>query len=186
MKVSNREIYLGWATLVAVLLAGTYWLGEAKLKEWDEFSTARQALNVRLQEAEVWANRQGVVDKSLDAIRQQLPRYPVGQDVTAELLKTLERTAQSHNLTLLRREPDKEKSVGDLYEVAINCSWEGELDALVHFLYALQVQGAMLDIRQLTITPGQGGPGRLKGNFTVDCAYSRESAGANTLKVESP
>jgi hypothetical protein len=186
VKISNREIYLGWATMVVLLLAGTYWLGEPKLAEWDEFTEARQKLEIRRQEAETWLNRQGVVNKSLDNIRQQLPRYPIGQDVTAELLKTLERTAQSHNLSLLRREPDKEKSVGDLYEVSISCSWEGELDALVHFLYALQVQGAMLDIRQLTITPGQGGPGRLKGNFTVDCAYSRETAGANTLRAEAP
>ncbi len=185
MKASNREIYLAWATLVTVLLAATYWLGEPKLKEFDRYSEVRAELEVRRLKAQALLEARESVNTSLDQIRQKLTRYPQGQDVTAELLKTLERTSQEHNLTLLDRTPEKEKSVGDLYELSIACRWEGELDALVRFLYALQEQGAILDVRQLTINPGQGRPGRLRGNFTVDYSYSRETAGTGVVKASA-
>ncbi|MFH0879500.1 MAG: GspMb/PilO family protein [Lentisphaerota bacterium] len=183
MKISDRELGLAWMTAVVVLLGTTYWLGEPKLKEWEEFSSARQLLTERRVEAERWLNEKDGVEQRLNVLRKTLPKYPPEQDVMEELLRTIERLASEHSLTLIRRETDKERSVGDLYEVAITCTWEGELDALVHFLYALQVQGAILDIRQLGISPAQGGSGRLKGNFTVDCAYSREKAVAGTAEA---
>lgn len=176
MKFSTRELVLGWVTGVTVLLGVTYWLGQPKAQEWKNAIKARDGLAMRKKEAEHLIGGREDINRRFDAMREQLPKHPAGKDVTAELLITLERTAQQHGLSLLRREPEQERSVGDLYEVAINCTWEGELEALTRFLYALQVQGAILDIRQLSATPGPGGPGRLKGNFTVDCAYSRESA----------
>lgn len=176
MKISTRELVLGWLTMVTVLLGITYWLGLPKADEWKNAIKAGDALELRKKEAQHLIGGREDINQRFDVLRQSLPKHPAGKDVTAELLITLERTAQQHGLVLLRREPEQERSVGDLYEVAINCTWEGELDALTHFLYALQVQGAILDIRQLSATPGPGGPGRLKGNFTVDCAYSRESS----------
>ena len=190
MKFSNREMGLAWITLVAVLLGITYWVGEPKLKEWKEFSETRKQLRDRQAEAEVFLNRKADVESRLEVVRKQLPKYPPGQDVVAELLRTMERLAAEHGVTLLRRDTDKERRGGDIYEVAIICQWESDLDALVHFLYALQVQGAILDVRSLTISPGQGGPGRLKGNFTVDCAYTREktdeAAPASTPEATAP
>lgn len=175
MKISTRELVLGWVTAVTVLLGVTYWIGEPKAQEWKTTIKARDGLELRKKEAQHLIGGREDINSRFDALREKLPKHPAGKDVTAELLITIERTAQQHGLVLLRREPEQERSVGDLYEVAINCTWEGELDALAHFLYALQVQGAILDIRQLSATPGPSGPGRLKGNFTVDCAYSRES-----------
>ena len=176
MKISAREMGLAWLTAMVLILAATYWFGQPKAKAWKAAVKDREALTRKMKEINRLLEDQTNVNQRLDALRKQLPQHPVGKDVTAELLITLERTAQQHGLILLRREPEKEKSVDDLYEVAINCTWESTLDALVHFLYALQIQGAILDIRQLTLTPGQGGPDRLKGNFTVDCAYTRMPA----------
>ena len=177
MKISIRETMLGWMTVVVVLFGVTYWLGGPRLDEWKEVAKVRATFKGRMVTANRLLEMKDSVNGELDVFRKQIPQHPVGVDVTAELLKMLEKTASDSGLVLLRREPDKEKTVGDLCEVSINCSWESELEALVRFLYALQVQGAILDIRQLTVTPGQGGPGRLKGNFTVDCAYTRPSSG---------
>jgi hypothetical protein len=176
MNISTREMGLAWMTTVVLVLAGTYWFGLPRVTMWKDAVKAREALGWKMKEVEHLLGDQTNVNQRLEALRKELPQHPQGKDVTAELLMTLEHTAQEHGLILLRREPEKEKSVDDLYEVAINCSWEGSLDALVHFLYALQIQGAILDTRQLTVTPGQGGPDRLKGNFTVDCAYTRAPA----------
>ena len=184
MKISTREMGLAWVTAMVLILAGTYWFGQPKAKVWKDAAKEREALGWRMKEIDHLLSDETNVNRRLDALRKQLPSHPQGKDVTAELLMTLERTAQQHGLILLRREPEKEKSVGDLYEVAINCTWESSLDGLIHFLYALQIQGAILDIRQLTVTPGQGGPDRLKGNFTVDCAYTRQGAGSQTSSPE--
>lgn len=185
MKLSNRELALGWMTVVTVVLGVTYWFGGPKAEEWRNARKAMSGLRDRRQMAESLLTRQDSINSRLAALRQQLPEHPKDKDVTAELLKMLERTAREQNLNLLRREPEKEKSVGDLYEVAINCTWEADLGALVRFLYALQVQGAILDIRQLTMTPAEGGGEKLKGNFTVDCAYSRASDGAGPAGPEA-
>ena len=184
MKISTRETLLGWLAMVAVLFGVTYFAGQSRLAEWKDVGKVRASLKDRRVIAEHLLEQQESVNKDLDEFRNQIPQHPRGKDVTAELLKMLEKTASENGLTLLRREADKEKSVGDLYELSINCSWEAELDPLVRFLYALQVQGAILDIRQLTVTPGAGAPGRLKGNFTVDCAYTRPSSGLGTVQVQ--
>lgn len=177
MKVSNRELVLGWFTLVVVLLAGTYWFVAPRVSAWKE-STQRmediareiQLTRHRIEQRPTWEGR-------LSELRGQLPSHDMSKEVTAELLKNLEQTAREHGLSLLRREPEAEENRGDgLYEVAIHCTWEGELSALVHFLYAIQMQGVILDIRQLTVTPTQGPGESLKGSFTVDCAYTRQEA----------
>ena len=183
MKISTRETLLGWLAMVAVLFGVTYFAGQSRFAEWKDVGKVRAGLKERRIIAEHLLAQQETVNKDLDEFRNQIPQHPVGKNVTAELLAMLERTASDNGLTLLRRDAEKEKNVGDLYELSINCSWEAELDPLVRFLYALQVQGAILDIRQLTVTPGSGAPGRLKGNFTVDCAYTRPSSGLGTVEV---
>jgi Tfp pilus assembly protein PilO len=183
MKMSMREILLAWITTVILVLGGTYWFGQSKVQDWKATIRERAALVDRRKIAERLLGNQTAINQRLALIRKQLPQHPADKDVTAELLRTLEKMAQENNLILLRREPEKEKNVGDLYEVAILCTWEGDLDAVVHFLYALQSQGAILDIHQMTISPGQS-PGRLKGTFTMDCAYTREGSGLGSVKTE--
>lgn len=184
MKISTRELTLAWLTVVTVVLGGTYLVGRRMAVEWKDSMKARQSLARQKRAAEVLLRERDGVNGKLQALRSQLPQYPAGQDVTAELMKTLERTAQENGMVLTRRDPEKEKSVGDLYEVAINCQWEGELDAVVRFLYALQVQGAILDVRQLTMRPTQGGQRRLTGTFTVDCAFTRATAGLDSVQTQ--
>jgi len=176
MKLSNREIGLAWITTVTVILGVTYWVAQSRVQEWKDAKKARVSFGYRIKEAEHLLQGKEEVDQRLAELQKELPSHPMGKDVTAEVLRMLERTAQQHNLTLLRREAEKEKHVGDLYEVAINCTWEGDLDAIIHFLYALQAQGAILDVRQLTMSPMRGGNIRLKGNCTIDYAYTRPSS----------
>ena len=83
----------------------------------------------------------------------------------------LEQIASAHGLTLSSRDAEKETQRGDMYELAVNCKWEGKLDAVVHFLFDLQKEDAILDASQLTITPNE--KKIPKGSFTVYCSYSR-------------
>lgn len=174
MKLSAREQRLGIITLVAVLGGLGYVLGEARHDIWRESRQERILLQRRREAAEQLLARGGDLDQRLTQLRETLPSYPRGTDVTAQLLRRLQQVADEHDFLLLRREPEPEREIGDLYELAITCTWEGTLSALVHFLYALQAQGATIDVRNLTVAPVQGTPENLRGTVTVDFAYSRE------------
>ena len=61
--------------------------------------------------------------------------------------------------------------------------WEGSLESLVKFLYAVHAEGAMLDVRKLFIRPGSSAAGKaatgLRGSFTLFCAYLRSDSNPN-------
>jgi len=174
MTLNKREAVLAVITLVVVLVGGTYWLVEPRFEEWRSNSEEVDYLMARRAAAQRLIDQRGNLDERLSQLRERLPQYPAEIDViTSQLLRNLQRFADENQLTLLRREPEPERQIGDLYEASISVTWEGDLNALVRFLYALQAQGTIVDIRQLTITPVQGAPNRLRGNFTVDYAYSR-------------
>jgi len=175
MTISPREMILFWLTGLAILLGGTYWMGGPKLKEWKEAVQAQKTLADRPELTERLAVQGEEWNRELEALRDQLPQYPADKQVVADLLRKLQRIAGDNRITLFKQKPDKEERVGDLYEFSISCTWEGSLDALVHFLYAIQSQGVVYDIKSLQVAP-KSGPDSLKGSFTLNCAYSRAPA----------
>ncbi len=187
MKIAARELNLIFITLVIIILAGTYLALEPSVQEWSEFREQQEDLQARLDSANVLLDSRPTVEARLSEFRQGLPSYPPGRKVEADLLLALERMAGQHNLVLTRREVDAEREAGDLFETSITCYWEGDLDALVRFLHAQQTQGAISDVRQLTVQPATGrgeAPGRLRGNFTMDYAYRRDPGESETSPAE--
>ncbi len=174
MTYSRKETSIIVLALFVLLIGLSYLIGMPLLAEWEKSGRLREKTIKANDEARALINERANWETELTALRGRLPKYRPDQPVTAELLKTIKRTADEHQISISRMEPDKEQKVGDLSEVAIDCMWDGTLDSIVRFLYAVQGQGAILDIRQLTISPAQGVAGRLKGNFTVFCAFSRE------------
>ncbi len=185
MKLSPREAALAWITGVVVVLGATFWFLGPQWQAMQDVRKTLAALRLRKQEAELLLGRRPEINARLETIRGQLPTHPPGKDVTAEFLRLLERVAQQNNVVLLRREAEPERHTGDIHEVSINCNWEGTLESLARFLYALQTQGAMLDVRQLTASPIPGAGLRLKGTFTVDFAYTRATQAAEPPSQES-
>ena len=184
MKIAAREMNLLGITAAVMVLALTYLALEPKFREWSEFRTQREDLQARRETAEQMLASRETIEGRLAEFRRGLPVYPAGKKVEAELLLNLEKVVGQEGLALTRREADAERQAGDLYETALTCYWEGDLPALVHFLYAQQAQGAVSDVRQLSVQPASGkdaSTGSLKGSFTIDYAYRRE-AGA----TESP
>ena len=187
MNMSSREMVLAWLTLVAILLGGSFWLGEPMFKEWKDQRAARSSLNDRQRLAERLLEQKSDIQARWETLRSTMPSYTTapGVPVTSQLLKKLQQTAQKQSLNLTRVEPDEEVSVGDLYEVSIGCGWEGNLDALVKFLYEVQAESGMVDVRQITVTPARGDGGMLKGNMTVDYAYTRSKASAEQVQPDN-
>lgn len=177
MKLNPREVRLGVIALVAILFGLTYMIGEPRYEAWKQSSDEVEMLVRRQAAAQRLLDQSDDLHRRLSSLREALPQHAREVDVTSQLLRNLQQYADEHDFLLLRREPEAERQIGDLYELAITCTWEGELRSLVHFLYALQSQGAIVDVRQLTITPVQGAPNRLRGTLTVDYAYSRTMPG---------
>ncbi|MFH0907303.1 MAG: GspMb/PilO family protein [bacterium] len=174
MKLSRREMILAGLTLAALLGGGTAWLAEPMMKQWNNAAALRVKLEGERKESEHIINQRPDWELKLKNLRAQLPQHAGNAQVTSEILKTIKRLADANGLAVSRLQPGEETDLGDgLSEVAIDCQWDADLSGLVHFLYAVQVQGAILDIRQLTVQPQQGMAGRLKGNFTVFNAFSR-------------
>ncbi|HEY8241218.1 MAG TPA: GspMb/PilO family protein [Kiritimatiellia bacterium] len=174
MKLNRRELVLTGATLLVVVGGASVWLGEPLLKKWDDAAAARTRLENEQREAEHIIEQRAEWEGRLNGLRERMPKHLENEQVTAGLLRTIKQTADANRINVSRLQPDEEKDLGDgLREVAIECTWDADLDGLVHFLFAVQVQGAILDIRQMTIQPMQGIAGRLRGNFTVYNAFSR-------------
>jgi hypothetical protein len=187
MKFTRRELILTGATLLAVVGGASVWFGEPMLKKWDDAAAARTRLENDQREAEHIIQQRAEWEGKLKALREKIPQHLENEQVTAGLLRTIKQTADANRVNVSRLQPDEEKDLGDgLREVAIECTWDADLDGLVHFLYAVQVQGAILDIRQMTIQPQQGLAGRLRGNFTVFNAFSRTVSKPEAVATPPP
>ncbi len=173
MKMSNRELILGIITVTVVLFGLTILLAKPKLdalKEvQDECRNVRNSIKVEkrlVEKKDVW-------EKRLADVSKLLPSEPANKDMDVHWLAVMDRIAHKHGLKIKKRLAKDEQQNGDVYEMPIECKeWEGSLESLVNFLFELQSEGAMLDIRQLTVKPK--GKGVLKGRFILYCAYTRE------------
>ncbi len=176
MNITRRELMLAGCTVGVLLVGGGYLIATPLVRRLNEAGNAAGQLAKQEMIARRLIAQRPEVEARATALRASIPRYAPGVQVGAEVLKTVKKLADQHSLALPRVEPNEEKTIGDLHEIAVDCAWEGPLEALVRFLFSVQQQGAMLDIRQLTAAPAPNAAGRLKGNFTVFFAFSREEA----------
>jgi len=171
MIFSKRDFSLVMIMLGVLILGLTYLLAEPMISQWRQASALRERLNRERSIAERILGARPEAEEKLTALRSTLPLYGKTEAVGAELLRKVRQLADESQVVTTRITPDLEQNIGDLYEQAIECSWEAELEPLVKFLYAVQIAGATLDIRQMTIAPHQGT--RLKGNLKIYFAYTR-------------
>ena len=108
------------------------------------------------------------------------------RNASPELMKTIKAISANHDLDITRSQPHAEKPTGDLFELGINCTWQGTLDAMVGFLAELQQQGVNYDVRQLNVTPVGKNTGKLKGNMVIHCAYTRKAKAAEEKGTPNP
>lgn len=178
MKISTRELTLAWLTLVVLVLALSWYTGS---KKWAALKSAREqssGISARMEHDQKLLDEREIWMKRMQDIRGQLPAHPADLDVTSELLRGLEQTANKSGLVLKTRSAGAETvSSNKLCEISIKCDWEGTLETLVPFLFDIQEQGVRYDIRELRVVPSKGEKEKLNGNFILDCAYSRQPAG---------
>ena len=176
MKISQRELILGIATLAAALGGLTWYIVDKKSETWktkaNDMGKLEQQISLHQNAIKMQDNWKG----ELDSLQQDLRVFPLEQkSVAPELMKTIKGISSTDGLDITRTQPYNEKQIGDLFEIGINCTWEGTLESLVRFLTEVQQQGVRYDVRQLNVTPVGKNTGRLKGNLVIHCVYTRKA-----------
>ncbi len=172
MKVSKREARMVLLAIAVVLGVSTFLFGEARWIEWNEINEAQQRLEEEIALDERMLEQREQWEEELAELTSQLRSFPRGQQVTPQLMEQVNDMARRSGLSLPSQSPDSERDRGHVFEVSIRCQFQGSLEALVRFLFALQSEGAHFNVRNITVSPtGQGD--QLRGNLTVDCAYTR-------------
>ena len=173
MKLTVRELILAWLTGVVLLFLPTwYFFAAPRLAEARDKRDKQAATTADLATERRMMDQKGVWQAKIAESLKSLTAYPDAQDVTADMLIKVEGLANQNTLTLTRREPQKEKRHGDIGTLDIKCNWEGTLESLIRFLFALQQDHGMLDVSQLYIKAEN--KGALKGTFTINCSYVRQ------------
>ncbi len=175
MKMSARELVLAVLTIGVVLFGLTALLAKPKIDELKEVNAQRQNIINSIKIEKRLVEKRDYWEQRLAEMSQLLPMEAADKDMDVHWLSVMDRIASKHNVKISKRMAGEEVQQGDVYEMPIECKeWEADLESLVNFLFELQSEGAMLDIRQLLVKPK--GKGKLKGRFTLYCAYTREKS----------
>ena len=171
--ISPKEQNMLLVTVVIVLYAFAAFSVKKQLANWKASERVYVTAQKKLQEEKSLIAARDEWAARYDEVRELMPVFPREKDVDTHWLNVMDTAASTNGLTIARRQTNKEAEVGDVFELPIDCKdWEGSLESLVKFLYALNQEGAMLDVRQLYVRPSNK-PGYLKGSFTLYCAYMR-------------
>ena len=186
--VSFREKNMLMITVVVVLYAFAALSFKKQLANWKTSQKVYATAQKKLQEENALIAARDEWTAKYEQMRDLMPVFPYDKDVDTHWLNIMDSAATRYGFTIARRQTNKEAEVGDVYELPIDCKdWEGTLESLLQFLYELNKEGAMLDVRQLFIKPSTK-PGYLRGTFTLYCAYMRgkvEKAESRGQKPES-
>lgn len=175
MSLTRREVIMASTTGAVVLGLVSWLIASPMVKTIEKARTEKAKLQTEKNALEKLINQRVATMGQLEGLRAQLPRFHPDEQVSAQIVASVKKIANEQSLELPRLTPDTEKRIGDISELAIECSWEGTLESVSHFLHAVQVQGAMLDVRQLSAQPHPSTTksGLLKGNFKLFYAFMR-------------
>ena len=174
MKIAPREAVLGLATVAVALFAVTLTVAKPRIQQWKTLAGQRGEVKAQIERARKLIIDRQKWEKQYKELSKMMPTLPAAKNPDAYWLEIMDNIAVRNGVKISKRQAGEEKKQGDIYELPVECKeWEGTLDAIVHFLFDMQSEGAMLDIRQLLVKPQ--GKGILRGRFTLYCAYMREA-----------
>jgi len=176
MKLNKRETTLLILTLSTILLGGTWLIVQGKLDKLKSMSQEKKTLQNKIDFDRQTIQRQDRWLSDLNKLQNKLRIFSATQhSVAPQLIRQIKSYALRHGVTIFNIKPREEKTIGDLYELGINYSWEGTQKELVDFLFELQENNIRYDVRDLNIKPKGKNTGQLSGNMVVYCAFIRKN-----------
>ena len=174
MKVSPRESVLALVTLTCLLFGVTAVVVRPRIEELRKLRDDMDNVAKRVAAYERLVATRPKVEEEFRALSDMLPGFPASKKMDVHWLSVMDTIARRHNVRISKRQVEPERQLEDVFELPIDCKeWEATLDSIVHFLFDLQNEGAMLDVRNLYIKPK--GKGLLRGRFLLYCAYTRHT-----------
>lgn len=179
MMVSQREKAMLVVVVILLLYASIGVSFRRRMAEIGDLKMVRERARRELNDKRALVAMRRQWEETYAGKKALMPVFRPDERVETHWLKTLNGLAAANEVTLPKTQAGQEKEVGGVYEMTIDCECEGSLEALVPFLHALYAEGAMLDVRKLTLRPNTGkGAGGLRASFSLCCAYMRaETAG---------
>lgn len=179
MIASNREKALLAIAFVFALFAFLGLRLRAKIDEVNKKRAELNAAELRLEACRSLIDQRDQWTARYSEKSDMIPVFTSDARLETYWGRKLSQLATTNGLTIVKSQALKETLSGDVYEMPIECKeWEGTLDSLVNFLYDVNAEGAMLDVRDLYVRPGAAKSGGLRGSFTLYCAYLRDDSSA--------
>ena len=176
MRISRREAAIGLMAGIVALFGLTAILAKPRLDKWRELGRDQAKALEQIEKDKATVEERDKWVQRFEEINKAVPPFPADKQMDVHWLSIMDTVATKNGVVISKRRVGEEKRLGDLYEIPIECQdCEGSLAAIVRFLFDLQEQGAMLDIRQLVLKPKSASA--LRGRFTLYCAYTRQEAG---------
>lgn len=144
-------------------------------------SAWKKASNAYAREAQRYAKEEKLIsqrrtwNERYESEKSAMPTFEVGKATDTTWLRKVEEIAKENKVLINQIDAGQEVEAGDVLELPLEVrSFEGSLEALVKFMYALESSTeGMFDIGELSIKPSNK-KGYLKGSFSLTCAYMRE------------
>lgn len=175
MTISPRERMLAGATLAVVLIALLVFAYDGQVKAYRIARSGLRSKQATLAYRRMLISQAPAIEARFAELKDLMPVFPADKRVDTHWLGIMDAAATRNGLSIAKRQPGNEKIDGDVYELPIECrEFEGSLEAIVRFLFDVQSEGVMLDVRSMTIRPSPQNPALLRGQFILYCAYMRE------------
>jgi hypothetical protein len=175
--MTPREIVLLLLTLAAALFGATILLARPKFREWQDMRDQKLDIYAQIERDRQLINGRDAWIERLTDLSALLPHFPADARMDNHWLSVMDSLAAKSGVRINQRQAGEEIRMGDVYEMALECKdWEADLESLVRFLFELQSQGAMLDVRNVLIKPKPNG--QLRGRFSLSCAYTKAEGGS--------
>ncbi len=186
MSLSTREKILAAAAVFTLAFGIVGMQARERLTRIGEKTRAHRELAGRIAlQRELIASARDWADR-YERVKDQMPVFEPGRQVDTYWLNIMDIAAEQHGVRIRNRSAKEETVLSDVYEFPIEVrDWEATLESFLRFMHALISEGAMLDIRELRVSPVPNRQGMLRGSFILYCAYMRGSP-APAVKTDSP
>ncbi len=175
MKISSRELTMSFVTVTVVVFAVSYFFLKPKIDTWKKLVEEESNLKQSIGAYNQMISQKDYVTARLQKVSALLPAYAEDRQMDVYWMSVMDSIASKNNLDITKRQAGRETKTGSIYELPIECrEWSGDLESLVNFLFDLQSEGGMMDVRQLSIKPKT--KSNLNGRFLLYCAYTRKKA----------
>lgn len=174
MMVSQHEKAMLAIVAILLLYAGIGVSFRRRMADISDLKAARERAKRELADKQALVARRAEWAESYEAKAPAMPVFKPDERVETHWRMVLNRLAEANQVTLIKSQASPEREVGGVYEMTIDCDCESTLETLIPFLHAIYSEGAMLDVRKLSMRPQTGkGGGGLRTSFTLCCAYMR-------------